>query len=100
MSVLSGYMLVFVKDTQFPDVTPTGSLPFLTMISYGGLVFNISATVSAFLLTDRLGSMTINSSRRPDLPRDGTVDVPASFLLKRYGAGAGWNWSMWHCMYF
>lgn len=99
MSVLSGSLLVFVKDTQFPEVTPTGSLPFLTLLSYGGLVFNISATISAFLLTDRLGSMTINSSRRPDLPKDGTVDVPSSFLLKRYGAGAGWTWSMWHCMH-
>lgn len=97
MSVLSAYLLVFVKDTQFPEVTPTGSLPFLILLSYGGLVFNISATVSAFLLTDRLGSMAINSSKRRDLARDGTVDAPSSFLLKRYGVGSGWTWSMWHC---
>ena len=97
MSVLSAYLLVFVKDTGFPEVTPTGSLPFLTLLSYGGLVFNISATVSAFLLTDRLGSMAVNSSKRRDLARDGTVDAPSSFLLKRYGAGSGWTWSMWHC---
>jgi len=96
MALISAYLLVFVKNTQFQGSTPAGSLPFLTLVSYGGLVFNISATVSAFLLTDRLGSMAIKSSKRRDLARDGTVDAPSSFLLKKYGAGSGWTWSMWH----
>lgn len=84
MSVLSACHLVFVKVTQC-SVTPPESLLFLTLLSYGGLVFNISATVYMFLFTDRPSSMAIDS------------------LLSRYGSGASaelaWTWTLRHCVY-
>lgn len=95
--MLAGLLLICVKVTKFPDDANPRALTFLTLLSYSSIVFTISATVTSFILADRLGEIPIRASMQSDLATEGSVNATPTYLLKRYGAGSAWAWGVWHC---
>ncbi|KAF5336147.1 hypothetical protein D9611_006194 [Ephemerocybe angulata] len=75
---------------------------FLALASYGALFFNLSASISGFILIDRLGSIPYRAAQQPRelLPVSGVIDADSEQLLRRYGVGKLWGALVLHCEWF
>jgi hypothetical protein len=105
LAVLSLLFLFFVSNTNTGLLNQDkrdGIRTFLTLVCYGGVFFNLSASVSGFVLIDRLGSLSFNAAQKPSelLPVAGYIEGDSDTLLRRYGAGKIWNLLVLHCRSF
>lgn len=98
LSVLSGTLLVFTKSdsSALQQASPRGHT-FLTLVSYGAIIFNTSATIGSLALTDKLGDLPAVASQNPDLEKSGSTTNSPALLMSRFGLGSSFNYAMWHC---
>lgn len=80
-------------------MSTAGARTFLILLCYGSLFFNTSASISSFVLIDRLGELQFRAVQKDQsiLPSGGFTTVGAGGLLKRFGAGRLWTCIAWHC---
>ncbi|KAF9485442.1 hypothetical protein BDN70DRAFT_977541, partial [Pholiota conissans] len=72
-------------------------------LCYAALFFNIGATISAFIIVDKLGSLTLVSARRDSSStKIGSFSGTETEILEHFGAGKNWKYIQWHwviCFY-
>lgn len=97
-AVLSILLLMFITDRG--DLSsylhsPAGTA--LSIFSYSAILLNGSAAVTALVMTDKVGGLSMKASRRSALsPEKGYISGDAK-LLNRYGIGTAWSWVFGHC---
>ncbi|KAF8963419.1 hypothetical protein BDZ97DRAFT_1027659 [Flammula alnicola] len=100
---VAAQLLSFFRDNNSYEKRPTGQGAKDTVLAlcYAALLLNIGATISAFMVIDKMGSLTISAARRPDL-LIGRFNGTEVGLLEKYGAGKKWKYMVWHwllCFY-
>ncbi|KAF8999762.1 hypothetical protein BDQ17DRAFT_1360324 [Cyathus striatus] len=102
LTVTGAILLAFFKQSGvFSTNTdnPQESRTFLLVICYVALFFNISASISAFILTDKLGELPLTAARKRDSalpPSAASITADSNRLLKSYGIGRTWILVQWH----
>jgi len=66
------------------------------ILGQAGLLLNISACISCFIIIDRLGDVPYRAAQE-NVPKGGKISLPATGILRVYGIGALWRWAVWHC---
>ncbi|KAF8202484.1 hypothetical protein BJ912DRAFT_443736 [Pholiota molesta] len=90
----------YIRDPKNYDKHPH-SKNAVVALCYGALFFNIGATISAFIIIDKLGSLTFVYARRNPITI-GTFAATETAILEHYGAGNIWKYILWHwviCFY-
>lgn len=100
MAVVSAVLLVALQASaqdSGPQIT-TYHIS-LTVLAYSALVLNISASLSSFILIDKLGDLPFQASQKPlsRLPRMGPIEGTQEQLLLRYGVDRLWTVVVYHC---
>jgi hypothetical protein len=85
----------YIRDPKNYDKHPH-SKNAVVALCYGALFFNIGATISAFIIIDKLGSLTFVYARRNPITI-GTFAATETAILEHYGAGNIWKYILWHC---
>ncbi|KAF9485458.1 hypothetical protein BDN70DRAFT_795763 [Pholiota conissans] len=70
-------------------------------LCYGAIFLNIGATIGAFIIIDKMGSIATRAARRDQMSigRFGGTQIA---LLQYHGAGKKWKYFVWHwviCFY-
>lgn len=102
LAVTAAQLLTFFKNTSnFNNVSTPGARTFLILLCYGSLFFNTSASISSFVLIDRLGELQFRAAQKDQsiLPSGGFMSVGADNLLIRFGAGRLWTCIAWHWVF-
>lgn len=99
LAVTAAQLLTFFKNTSnFNNESTAGAHTFLVLLCYGSLFFNTSASISSFVLIDRLGELQFRAAQKDQsiLPSGGFTSLGADNLLIRFGAGRLWTCIAWH----
>ncbi|KAF8202485.1 hypothetical protein BJ912DRAFT_920840 [Pholiota molesta] len=77
--------------------TPQGAIDAILALCYCALLLNIGATISAFIILDRLGSLALLYAREnpQHSAKFGGTEIQ---ILKHYGPGPKWRLIIWHCI--
>ncbi|PSS37974.1 hypothetical protein PHLCEN_2v157 [Hermanssonia centrifuga] len=99
---LEGLLLGLVKDSVGSGSESSSTGQALLAFTYIALFFSISSAMSALILTDEFGDITLRASRS-EASGESTLkydayDEGSNQLLSRFNGGRqSWRWVMWHC---
>jgi hypothetical protein len=95
---VAAQLFSYFRDPMSYNRRPTsqGARDTVLAICYGALFLNIGATIGAFIIIDKMGSLTIVAARRRNIPI-GQFGGTEMALLQHYGAGKSWKYLIWHC---
>jgi hypothetical protein len=66
-------------------------------LCYAAIFLNIGATISAFVIIDKMGALSAAASSRGDKTAFSTFDGTEVRLLENFGAGSTWKYVMAEC---
>ncbi|KAF9054363.1 hypothetical protein BJ165DRAFT_1522903 [Panaeolus papilionaceus] len=102
-------LLGFIKDNKnYADNTDPEKINVLVGMCYFSLFMNIGATISSFVIIDRLGEFHLRAARIPDSetalsPSVKNADLTESDLIRaQFGVGRTWSILLWQwitCFY-
>ncbi|KAF8202486.1 hypothetical protein BJ912DRAFT_920841 [Pholiota molesta] len=104
LAVVSAQLLTYFRDPATYDrrSTPQGARDAVLALNYCALLLNIGATISAFIILDRMGSLTLLFACKESQPTIGAFAGTEMQILRHYGAGPRWKFIIWHwliCFY-
>ncbi|TFK37684.1 hypothetical protein BDQ12DRAFT_750514, partial [Crucibulum laeve] len=106
LTAAAAQLLSFFKSASSFDEgrnNPNAARTFLLIICYSSLFFNVSASISSFILIDKLGELPFRASQRGQQtlppPQTAMSSTDPDYLLKRYGIGRWWSFLIWHWLF-
>lgn len=98
LAAVAAQLLSYFRDPGTYDrrLDSQNARDVVVALCYGALFFNVGATISAFIIIDKLGSLTLVYARRDPI-NIGTFAASETAILEHYGAGNKWKYILWHC---
>jgi len=86
------------EDTYRRRPTSQGAKDTILGLCYAALLLNIAATISAFMVIDKMGSLTLNGARMHP-PQIGRYYGTHIGLLVKFGGSSNWRYVIWHWLF-
>jgi len=95
---VAAQLLYFFRNEDAYKRRPTsqGAKDTILGLCYAALLLNIAATISAFMVIDKMGSLTLNGARMPP-PQIGRYYGTHIGLLVKFGGNSNWGYMICHC---
>jgi len=84
------------EDAYKRRPTSQGAKDTVLALCYAALLLNVAATISAFMVIDKMGSLTMNGAMMPP-PQIGRFYGTHVGLLVKFGGSPNWRYMLWHC---
>jgi len=84
------------KEAYQRRSTSQGAKDTVLALCYAALLLNIAATISAFMVIDKMGSVTMKGAMMPP-PQIGRFHGTHVSLLVKFGGSPNWRYMLWHC---